>query len=71
MNARNRFKQALDQRLPDNPSPSETHTVYREGIDELLKIAIDAEELDKVSREFAAEPDAIDFPADRCSEQKP
>jgi hypothetical protein len=62
MNAQNRFKQALEQRLPDNPSPSETHSTYNEAIEELLKIAIDSEELDRVSREFASNPDAIDFP---------
>lgn len=62
MRAQNRFKEALDQRLPANPSPSETHTVYREAIEELLKIAIDAEELDGASQRLAADPDAIDFP---------
>jgi hypothetical protein len=60
--AQHRFKEALDQRLPNNPSPSETHSVYNEAIEELLKIAIDAEELDGVSHRFATDPDAIDFP---------
>ncbi|EMA56731.1 hypothetical protein [Halococcus thailandensis] len=60
--AKQRFKEALDQRLPDNPSPSETHSVYRETIDELLAIAIDEEELDAASRRLASNPDAIDFP---------
>lgn len=60
--AQQRFKEALDQRLPDNPSPSETHTVYREAIDELLGIAIDSVELDAVSQRLATDPDAIDFP---------
>jgi hypothetical protein len=60
--AQQRFKEALGQRLPDNPSPSETHSVYRESIDELLTIAIDAEELDAASRRVATDPDAIDFP---------
>lgn len=60
--AQQRFKEALDQRLPDNPSPSETHSVYREAIGELLDIAIDAEELDAASRRLATNPDAIDFP---------
>jgi pyruvate/oxaloacetate carboxyltransferase len=62
MNARNRFKEALDQRLSDKPSPTETHTVYNEAIEELLKIAIDSVEIDDVSRQFASNPDAIDFP---------
>ncbi|EMA48078.1 hypothetical protein C450_20421 [Halococcus salifodinae DSM 8989] len=61
--AKHRFKEALDQRLPDNPSPSETHSVYRESINELLDIAIDVEELDATTRRLAADPDAIDFPS--------
>jgi hypothetical protein len=60
--AQQRFKEALDQRLPDNSSPSETHSVYRETIDELLDIAIDEEELDAASRRLASNPNAIDFP---------
>lgn len=60
--AQNRFKQALDQRLPDNPSPSETHTVYREAIEELLDITVDSVELDAASQRLATDPDAIDFP---------
>jgi hypothetical protein len=60
--AQQRFKEALDQRLPDNPSPNETHSIYHEAIDELLSIAIDAEELDAASHRLATDPDAIDFP---------
>lgn len=60
--AQQHFKEALDQRLPDNPSPSETHSVYRESIGELLDIAIDVEELDAASQRLAADPDAIAFP---------
>lgn len=57
-----RFEEALEQRLPDNSSPSETHSVYRESIDELLSIAIDTEELNAASRRVATDPNAIDFP---------
>lgn len=60
--AQERFKEALRQRLPDNPSPSETHSVYNEAIEELLGIAIDSVELDEASRQLASDPDAIDFP---------
>jgi len=60
--AQQRFKQALGQRLPDTPSPSETHSAYEEAVEELLRIAIDAEELDKAARRVATDPDDIDFP---------
>jgi hypothetical protein len=60
--AQQRFKEALDQRLPDNPSPGETQSVYNEAIEELLKIVIDSEELDGVSQRFATNHDAINFP---------
>lgn len=60
--AQQRFKEALDQRLSDNPSPSEVHSVYKEAIDELLNIAVDSGELNAAARRLAAEPDAIEFP---------
>lgn len=60
--AQQRFKEALDQRLPDSPSPSEVHSVYEEAVDELLDIAIDSVELDAAAQRLAADPSAIDFP---------
>ena len=61
--AQHRFTEALDQRLPTNPSPSETHSVYCEALDELLGIVIDVEELDAARRRLAPDPNAIDFPS--------
>lgn len=61
LHSRDRFREALDQRLPDNPSPSELHSIYGETIEELLKIS-DWSELDHVSYQIASDPDDIDFP---------
>lgn len=60
--AQERFREALDQRLQDNHSPSEMHSIYEEAVDELLTIGIDAEELNGAARRIAVDPDSIDFP---------
>ncbi|MFA9517033.1 hypothetical protein ACERIT_07425 [Halopenitus sp. H-Gu1] len=60
--AQQRFREALDQRLPDTSSPTETHSAYEEAIEELLGIALDADELNKAACRLATDPDAIDFP---------
>jgi hypothetical protein len=60
--AQQRFRDALDQRLPDTPTPTETHSAYEEAIEELLGIAVDAGELNKAACRLAIDPDAIDFP---------
>lgn len=60
--AQQRFKEALEQRLSDNPSPSEIHSVYGEAVDELLDTAIDSVEIDAAARRLAVDPNAIDFP---------
>ena len=60
--AKNRFRAALKQRLPDGPSQSDTNSAYDEAVTELLDIAIDVEELDKATRRLASNPGEIDFP---------
>lgn len=60
--AQQRFRKALDQRLPDTSSPTETHSAYEEAIEELLGIALDADELNTAACRVATDPDAIDFP---------
>jgi len=60
--AKNRFRAALKQRLPDSSSHCETNSAYDEAVTELLDIAIDVEELDKATRRLATNPDEISFP---------
>jgi len=60
--AQQRFRDALKQQLSNTPTPTEVHSTYEEAIEELLGIAIDAEELNKAACRLATDPDAIDFP---------
>lgn len=60
--AKERFRIALNQRLPEDENPTDERMVHQEAIGELLDIAMDSGELDRVTRSFADNPDAIDFP---------
>jgi hypothetical protein len=61
--AQNRVRTALTQRL--DAAPADEHTVhYDETIERLLRIALDAEELNRVAHELALDPTEIDWPSD-------
>ncbi len=60
--AQQRFRKALDQRLQDTSSPTETYSAYEEAIEELIGLALNADELNKAACRVATDPDAIDFP---------
>lgn len=60
--AEQRFRKALDQRLPDTSNPTGTRPAYEEAIEELLGIAFDTNELNKAACRLATDPDAVDFP---------
>lgn len=60
--AANRFKTALQQRLDVASDPNEAQQAYDDALEALIKIATDEIELDRVARELATNPDAIDFP---------
>lgn len=52
--ARNRFREALTEQLEAAETQSEQDRVYNEAIEKLVKIAIDEEELDRVTGELRA-----------------
>jgi hypothetical protein len=60
--AANRFQTALQQRLDVASDPNEAQQAYDDALEALINIAIDEIELDRVARELATNPDAIDFP---------
>ncbi|WP_254841553.1 MULTISPECIES: hypothetical protein [Haloarculaceae] len=60
--AEQRFRKALDQRLPDTSNPTGTRSAYEEATEELLGIAVDTNELNKAACHLVTVPDAIDFP---------
>lgn len=60
--ATNRFQTALQQRLDAAGDPNEAQQAYDDALDSLVDIAIDSVELDRVARQLATNPDAIDFP---------
>jgi hypothetical protein len=60
--ATNRFQTAFQQRLDAASDPNEAQQAYDDAIEGLVSIVIDETELDRVSRNLAANPDAIDFP---------
>lgn len=57
-----RFQTALEQRLETSETPASQRAVYQDAVDRLVRIAIDEEELDRVARELAVDPDTIPFP---------
>lgn len=59
--ATNRFQTALQQRLDAAEDPNEAQQAYDDALDGLVNIAIDSVELDRVARNLATNPDAIDF----------
>jgi len=60
--SRERFYDALQQRLRRAENSVKKQQVCSEAIDKLVDIAIDEEELDRVSRELAVRPEEIEFP---------
>ncbi|MDT3436753.1 hypothetical protein [Haloarcula sp. 1CSR25-25] len=60
--AEQRFRKALDQRLPDTSNPTGTRSAYEEATEVLLGIAVYTNELNKAACHLATDPDAIDFP---------
>jgi len=60
--AANRFQTALQQRLDSASDPDEAQQAYEDALEGLVTIAIDEVELDRVARELAITPGAIDFP---------
>lgn len=60
--SRERFFDALQQRIERADNSVQEKQTYREVIGKLADIAIDEEELDRVSKELATDPSKIDFP---------
>ena len=60
--AANRFQTTLQQHLDAASDPNEAQQAYDDALEALINIAIDEIELDRVARELATNPDAIDFP---------
>ena len=60
--AANRFQTALQQRLDVASDPNEAQQAYDDALEALINIATDEIKLDRVARELATNPDAIDFP---------
>jgi hypothetical protein len=60
--AANRFQTAFQQRLDAVSDPNEAQQAYDDVIEGLVSIAIDETELDRIARNTATNPDAIDFP---------
>lgn len=60
--AQNRLTTALEQRLAAADSSAAERAIYRDAVDRLCRIAIDATELNRLAREFAVDPEAISFP---------
>jgi|APHM01.1.fsa_nt_gi hypothetical protein len=60
--AANRFQTAFQQRLDAASDPNEAQQAYDDAIGGLVSIAIDETVPDRVVRNLATTPDAIDFP---------
>lgn len=59
--AKARFNEALAQALCETDDEREMKYVYSDAIDRLADIAMDEEELERVAKEIATDPSAIDF----------
>lgn len=71
-NARNRLFNVLDERLDavDQMDVDRREYILNSCIDALAHIAIDTEELDRVSQELATDDSNVEFPSEAPSGQE-
>lgn len=62
MRARTRLQTALEQRLAIADTPAAKRAIYQDAVNRLVRIAVDAAELDRVAWALAVTPDSIAFP---------
>jgi hypothetical protein len=62
MRAQNRFTDALQQKLDTVETAEEREGVYKTAIDELVKVAMDGEEIHRIAVYLAEDPEALDWP---------